>query len=123
MIPPDANKLRDALSRGQWDLAVALLRQLQPSAAADLMMGMPFEEQRVLFRLVPDDLAATLISQFPYYHSYVLLHTRPIASLRAIIDKMQPGERLQFFDELPEEAWKRLMDELSGESFPVDANR
>jgi NitT/TauT family transport system ATP-binding protein len=83
------------------------------------MMEMPFEEQQVLFRVMPDDLAATLVSHFPYYHSYVLLHTRSIDHLRAIIDKMAPGERLQFFDDLPEEAWQRLMDELSGEYIPA----
>ena len=83
------------------------------------MLGLPFEEQQVLFRIMPDDFAATLVSRFPYYHSYVLLHTRTIESLRAIIDKMQPDERLLFFDELPEEAWQRLMDELSGEYSPA----
>ena len=119
MNPPGADKVRDALSQGHWDHAVALLQQLDPAIAADVMMGIPFEEQRVLFRIMPDDFAAALVSHFPYYHSYVLLHTRSIESLRAIIDKMQPDERLMFFDELPEEAWQRLMDELSGEYSPA----
>ncbi len=114
MNTPSANHVRDALSRGQWDQAVALLQQLGPDAAS-VMLSLPFEEQQVLFRIVPDDLAATLVSRFPYYHSYVLLHTRTIQSLRAIINKMQPDERLLFFDELPEEAWQRLMEELSGD--------
>ena len=77
-------------------------------------MGMPFEEQRVLFRIMPDDFAAALVGHFPYYHSYVLLHTRSVEHLRAIIDKM-PDERIQFLDQLPGEAWQRMMDELSGE--------
>jgi NitT/TauT family transport system ATP-binding protein len=119
MNPPDAEKIREALSEGRGDRAVALLEQLAPAATADLMMGMPFEDQRVLFRIMPDGLAAALISRFPYYHAYVLLHTRSVESLRAIIDKMQPDERLMFFDELPEEAWQRLMDELSGEYSPA----
>ncbi|MGO8789038.1 MAG: AAA-associated domain-containing protein [Terriglobia bacterium] len=118
MNPPGANRVRDALTQGNWDLAVASLRQLDPADAADFMMEMPFEEQRVLFRIMPDDFAATLVSHFPYYHSYVLLHTRSIESLRAIVDKMQPDERMLFFDQLPEEAWQRLMDELSGEYSP-----
>ena len=119
MNPPGADKLREALSQGRWDDAVALLRPLDPADAADVMMEIPFEEQRVLFRVMSDDFAAALVSRFPYYHSYVLLHTRSLNSLRAIIDKMQPGERLMFFDELPEEAWQRLMDELSGEYSPA----
>jgi NitT/TauT family transport system ATP-binding protein len=119
MKPTGGDKVRDALSQGDWEGAVALLQQLGPAVAADVMMGLPFEEQRVLFRVMPDDFAATLVSRFPYYHSYVLLHTRSIEKLRAIIDKMRPGERLQFFDELPGEAWQRMMDELSGEYSPA----
>ena len=119
MNPPGADKVREALSQGHWDHAVALLQQLDPAAAADVMMEIPFEEQRVLFRIMPDDFAAALVSQFPYYHSYVLLHTRSIEHLRAIVNKMEPDERMLFFDQLPEEAWQRLMDELSGEYSPA----
>jgi NitT/TauT family transport system ATP-binding protein len=115
MNPPGADKVREAVAQGHWDGAVALLQQLGPAAAASVIMGIPFEEQRVLFRVVPNDFAAKLISHFPYYHSYVLLHTRSIEHLRAIIDEMEPGERLQFLEELPGEAWQRMMDELSGE--------
>lgn len=109
-----ANRLRDVLSHGQWDRAVAFLRQAGPADAAMLMMGMPFEEQRVLFRILPDDFAAKLISRFPYYHAYVLLHTRSLEHLRAIVNSMGPDERALFLDELPGEAWQRMMDEISG---------
>jgi NitT/TauT family transport system ATP-binding protein len=83
------------------------------------MMGIPFEQQQVLFRIVPVDFAAALIPHFPYYHSYVLLHTRSLEHMRAIIDKMAPDERMLFLDELPGEAWQRVMDELSGEYSPA----
>src|SRR5215469_6704494 len=33
--------------------------------------------------------------------------------MRALVDKIDPDDRMRFFDELPEEAWQRLMDELS----------
>ena len=115
-------KLREMLSLGRADQAVGLLQRLDAAAAAELVMTLPFEEQKTLFQALPIDLAAALISKFPYYHSYVLLHTRSIESLRAIVDKMHPGERIQFFDELPGEAWDRLMDELSGEYAPPAAH-
>jgi len=115
MHPPAAEKLQELLSQGRTDQAVALLQRLDPDAAADSIIGIPFEEQQIVFRALPVDYAATLVSHFPYYHSYVLLHSRTIQDLRAIIDKTQPQERHQFFDELPEEAWQHLMDELSGE--------
>jgi len=119
MSPPDEGKLRELLTQGHTDQALAVLRQFDSAAAAEFMFSLPFEQQQALFRVLPSDFAASLVSLFPYYHSYVLLHTRPIEDLRAIIDEMVPGERLQFFDELPEEAWQRLMDELSGEYSPA----
>jgi NitT/TauT family transport system ATP-binding protein len=118
MDPQPAEKLREILSQGHWDQAVGLLQRLDPTVAANLFLDVPFEEERILFRALPVDFAATLISHFPYYHAFVLLHTRSIEGLRAIVDKMNAGDRIQFFDELPEEAWQRLMDELSGEYTP-----
>jgi Mg/Co/Ni transporter MgtE len=110
-----AEKLRENLSMSPQE-AVAFLQQLGPTAATDLLLGTSFEEQQILFRHLPFELAAALVPRFPYYHSYVLLHSRPVAELRAIIDKITPADRIRFLDELPEEAWKQLMDELSGKA-------
>jgi NitT/TauT family transport system ATP-binding protein len=110
-----AEKLRAMISQELWEQALGVLRPLDPADAARLLMAIPFEEQQELFRRIPVDFAATLAAVLPYYHTYVLLHSRPAPEMNAIVEKMNPGERLQFFDELPEEAWQRLMDELSGQ--------
>jgi len=122
MNPPAAEKLQELLSQGHSEHAAALLERLDPDVAADLVMSIPYEEQQILFRALPVSFAATLITHFPYYHSYVLLHSRPVEDLRAIMAKTRPEERHEFFDELPEEAWQHLMDELSGEQ-PAEARR
>jgi len=113
MTPPITEAMREVLSQGRPGEAVAILQQLDPAAAAVALAALSFEEQQVLFRLLPIDFAAALVSHFPYYHAYVLLHSRPPAQMRAIVDKLEPTERMRFFDELPEEAWQRLMDELA----------
>jgi NitT/TauT family transport system ATP-binding protein len=113
MNSPTADKLQAILSLGRWDQAIAMLHQLDPADADDLIMTLPFEEQENLFRRLPVDLAAKLAGSFPYYQLYILLHSRPVDEMRAIVDQMNPGERLMFFDELPGETWQRLMDELS----------
>ena len=110
---PLAEKLRASLAQGNWDPATGLLQRMNPADAADVLMSLPFEHQQALFRRLTVDLAATLIAALPYYHAYVLLHSRPIDEMNAIVDRMSPGQRLQFFDELPEEAWQRLTDELA----------
>ena len=113
MKPPMAEKLRAGLSQGNWGQATVMLQGMDPATAADVLMNLPFEHQQALFRRLTPELAAALIAALPYYHAYVLLHSRPIEEMAAIVDKLSPGQRLQFFDELPEEAWQRLMDELA----------
>jgi NitT/TauT family transport system ATP-binding protein len=118
MTIADTEKLRELLSQRRWAPLIDLLRRMNTTAAADAIISVPFDEQRALFRELPVDLAATLINHFPYYHSYVLLHSQPNQSMRAILNAMNSGERTHFFDALPEEAWKFLMDEISGSETP-----
>jgi NitT/TauT family transport system ATP-binding protein len=107
-------KIRELLSLQQWDWIAAILKDTPAGPAADLMLALLFDEQQILFRRLPVALASTLISHFPYYHAYVLLHSRPHEEMRAIMDSMNLAERNLFLDSLPEEAWQCLMDELSG---------
>ena len=108
-----AEKLQELLSQRKWEPLFELLRGLSPSAAADLIMDMRFEEQQLLFRQLPIPLAATIINHLPYFHAYVLLHSRPVQEMASIVEAMNPGERDHFLDALPEEAWTSLMDELA----------
>jgi NitT/TauT family transport system ATP-binding protein len=114
-----ADKLRLILSQGGWDQVVELLQRIDPAVAADFLMDLPIEDQQVLFRRFPIQFAATLAGIFPYYHTYVLLHSRPLDEMNAIVDQMNSYERLQFIDDLPEDAWQCLMDELSAKPAPA----
>ena len=115
-----AEKFRALLASERWSQAIDMLREFDPVEAADMFMALPFPQQKELFRKLPVPFAALLAGAFPYYHTYVLLHARPMDELNAIVDAMNPGERMHFFDELPEEAWRQLMDELA-EKQPVAA--
>ena len=106
-------KLRELLLRDRWDSAVELLARADPSGVAHFFLNLPYEQQQALFRAIPIDLAAALVSHFPYYHAYVLLHSRPTGDVRAIVNAMSPGDRALFLDALPEETWQCLMDEIS----------
>ncbi|MBV8051288.1 MAG: AAA-associated domain-containing protein [Acidobacteriaceae bacterium] len=124
--PELVERLRESLSHGLDD-AAAFLQQVEPTAASELLLALPFDEQQLVFTRLPINSAAALISHAPYFHAYVLLHTRTTEEVRAIIEKMEPADRIRFFDELPEEAFKQLMSELSGEAaaeeLPSDIER
>jgi NitT/TauT family transport system ATP-binding protein len=113
MTPPMAGKVQELVSQRKWEAAFELLRGLSPTDAADLIMGMRFEEQQLLFRQLPTPLAASIINHLPYFHAYVLLHARPVHEMAAIVEAMNAAERHYFLDALPEEAWTSLMDELA----------
>ncbi len=116
-----AERFQTALAASRRDQAASVLQTLSPEEAAELFQSIPFEQQQALFRELPVDYAAALAGVMPYYHAYVLLHLRPVEELTAIVDRMNPDERRFFLDALPEEAWQRLMDELSGAQPPAPA--
>src|ERR1017187_5775230 len=112
MTGPPAHKVRTLLAHEDWDQLVAVLLRLDPAVAADFFMEIPVERRETLFRRLPMNFAARLAEILPCYDTYVLLHSRAINDLIAIVDLMNPAERLRFFDELPEPSWQILMDEL-----------
>ena len=113
MKAPRAEELPTILSQGRWDRAVAVLTRLDPAVAADAFLSLPHPEQQLLFRRLPIEFAAKLAPIFRYYDTFVLLHTLPSDQMNAIVERMNPVERLNFLDELPEGAWQQIMSELS----------
>ncbi|MGD1211840.1 MAG: AAA-associated domain-containing protein [Candidatus Acidiferrales bacterium] len=105
-------QLRDLLAQSHWDAATELLRKHDPGEAADAILRLPFEQQRLLFRHLPVDLAAALAEHFPYFHAYVLLYSLTTPEIAAIVGAMRPAEREEFLDALPEESWQSLMKTL-----------
>lgn len=114
----DHNRILEAVFQENWGQAASELQQLDPAEVAELFQKLPFEQQQNLFGHLPVEFAAKVVGEFPYYHQYVLLHSRGPEAMRAIVDKLDPDDRMRFFDELPEEAWQHLMDELSGAGLP-----
>src|ERR1700730_3377875 len=113
MSSPPTDKLRALLSSEDWGQLIDVLVRLEPVVAADSLAGLPAARQDHLFQRWPVDFAAKLAENLPYYDAYVLLHSRTLQDLNAIVEAMSPGARLQFFDELPEPSWQTLMGELA----------
>src|SRR5579859_852681 len=111
MSPSRNQEILDLLAEERWSEIAFLLRDIELSAAADLL-DVPDQQQQALFRLLPTKIASQVLHRFPYYHQYILLHTRPSEYMRHILDQMAPDDRARFFDELPEEAWQRLAEEV-----------
>ncbi|HTB12109.1 MAG TPA: AAA-associated domain-containing protein [Bryobacteraceae bacterium] len=113
MKRPRVEELQTIVGQGRIDRAVAILERLDPTVAADTFMNLPYEEQQVLFGRLPIEFTARLAPIFPYYHTFVLLHTLSRDQMAAVVEKMSPIERSAFLDELPEDAWQEITQELS----------
>jgi NitT/TauT family transport system ATP-binding protein len=113
MQAPRAEELQTIVSQGRWDRAASILGQLDPTVAADAFLSLPYEQQQLLFRRLPVELAARLAPVFPYYHTFVLLHTLPRVEMNVVLEKMNPVDRQIFLDELPENSWRQIVDETS----------
>ena len=107
-----ADLIHDMVARERWEEGASALARLPREQAAEFIASLADEQQQALFQRLPVDAAAQILVHFPYYLQYVLLHTRDRADMRAILDEIPPGERMQLFDELPEEAWQRLEEEI-----------
>jgi NitT/TauT family transport system ATP-binding protein len=107
--------LHAIVSQGHWERAVAILTQLDPTVAADVLLGLPHQAQESLFRRLPAEFAAKLIPAFRYFDAFVLLKTLSVPEMTTVVEKMNPIERSMFLDELPEVAWQQITNELSEE--------
>jgi NitT/TauT family transport system ATP-binding protein len=105
-------KVRELCRQHQWESAVSLLLDHDAKSVTEFMLPLPFEDQRALFCAMPVKFAASLIGHLPYFHAYVLLHSRPAQEMNLILEAMDSSDRDLFLDALPEEAWQRLMSEL-----------
>ncbi|MGA2713120.1 MAG: AAA-associated domain-containing protein [Bryobacteraceae bacterium] len=113
MALTSSDNFRALLLQENWDQLLPVLLRLDPSVAADFFARISAEQQDQLFAQLPIEFAARVVEILPYYDAYVLLRTRSNSDLTAIVGRMHPGERLRFFDELPEQTWQTLMNELA----------
>lgn len=109
-----AEELHAIISQRHWDRAMAILTRLDPTVAADVFLDLSHEDQGILFRHLPSEFAAKLIPIFRYYDAFVLLHTLSLPEMCTLVGKMNPIERSNFLDELPEVSWQQLVSELAG---------
>src|SRR5262249_48080930 len=116
-----ATYLHDLVTREHWQDAAIALARMPRLEAADFIASLADEQQQRLFSVLPVDVAADVLTQFPYYLQYVLLFTRTPFDMQAILDAMRPDDRMQLFDELPEEAWQRLEEEIGEIKLPPPA--
>ena len=104
--------IHELVTREHWAEAASGLAKMPRAEAAQFLICLADHAQQKVFAALPVNVAAGLLAHFPYYLQYVLLHTRSTEDMRTILEELPSDERMQFFDELPEEAWQTLEEEI-----------
>jgi NitT/TauT family transport system ATP-binding protein len=104
------DKFRALLAKENWEQLIPVLLRLDSSVAAAVFMDIPAAQQDQLFRRLPIGFAARLAGILPYYDVRVLLQSRSSEDRRAIVDQINPADRLRLSEELPEDSWQFLLN-------------
>ncbi len=87
--------------------------QLNPPTLADIISQLPPNEQAVIFRILPQKIAAATFEYIDINNQEELLKALGKNEVAAILNDMSPDDRTQLLEELPGEVTKKLLMLLS----------
>ncbi|MBY0309243.1 MAG: magnesium transporter [Phycisphaerales bacterium] len=91
-----------------------VLHRLDTADVADIFCELPAEQAAIGFRILPTDDAAQVFSYFPAEKQEQLIRTLgDAAGAVALVEAMDPDDRVRLLDELPAQVAGRLVSSLS----------
>jgi magnesium transporter len=105
----------EIIAARDWDQLREALMDLDPSDIAELIIDLPPEDEGIIFRVMPREQAAKVFEYLPLIVQRDLVKSLHHEQMQAIVDAMTPDDRTRFFDQLPAEATRRLLETLSPE--------
>jgi magnesium transporter len=82
---------------------------------ADLLMGLPEEDEPILFRLLPRPRAAEVFAYLPTEEQHHLLQNLTAENVGALLQELAPDDRTVLFGELPAQVTQQLLNLLPAE--------
>lgn len=93
------------------------LEDLLPPDVAEIIVELPDQDQAVIFRILPRDLAADTFAELPFEAQENLLKALAQEQVADLLNNMAPDDRTALLEELPAEAMRRLLQLLSPQEF------
>lgn len=110
LIKPEILELIN--SRNFQDLKAVLL-DWEPMDIAEIIQDIEENEQLLLFRLLPTELAADVFEYFDYDTQVNLIHAMGGEKASEILNEMSPDDRTALFEEMPSNVVKQMLAYLS----------
>jgi magnesium transporter len=99
----------------RFDALKARLSQYKPPDVAEAIDRLSDEEEAIVFRLLPREMAWQVFEYLSFDAQEHLLHTLSDADAAGILEEMSPDDRTALLEELPGKVTRRLLNLLSPE--------
>ena len=107
MSMPDLVATRDVNALNEW------LAQADPLEIAEELGRLPVADRAIPFRLLPKDRALEVFEALDPLHQQELLEGLRDASVRELVENMDPDDRARLVDEMPAKIAKQMLAGLS----------
>src|SRR5262249_41853282 len=92
-----------------------VFREWPPADVAEVILDLPEDEQVIIFRVLPHDLAADVFEYIGIEEQQKLLRAMAHEQVAAILNEMAPDDRTALLEELPSAAARQLIRLLTPE--------
>src|SRR3954469_68432 len=92
-----------------------IFREWPPADVAEVILDLPEDEQVIIFRVLPHDLAADVFEYLDFEAQEQLLRAMAHEQVVGILNEMAPDDRTALLEELPSVAAKQLIKLLTPE--------
>jgi Mg/Co/Ni transporter MgtE len=89
------------------------LENWEPADLASLIISLPVEDQVIVFRILPRELAADVFEYLDLAAQELLLKTMAKDDVAALLNDMAPDDRTHLLDELPAAVTKQMLSLLT----------
>jgi len=92
-----------------------VFREWPPADVAEVILDLPEDEQVIIFRVLPHDLAASVFEYIGIEEQLKLLRAMAHEQVVGILNEMAPDDRTALLEELPSDAARKLIRFLTPE--------
>ena len=112
ILEPEIRSLIEARNFGALR---EVFREWAPADVAEVILDLPEDEQVIIFRVLPHDLAADVFEYIGIEEQQKLLRAMAHEQVVGILNEMAPDDRTALLEELPSDAARKLIKFLTPE--------
>jgi len=108
-------EIRELIAERNFGALREIFREWPPADVAELILDLPEDEQVIIFRLLPNALAADVFEYLQAEPQQQLLRAMAHEQVVAILNEMSPDDRTALLEEMPSAAARQLIKVLTPE--------